>query len=805
MSVILNNIKTTTRALLKHRNNTIINLLGLSIGVAGALMLLVLYSHFSGYDKYHDDYQRIFRVNTHDNFRGELYYSMGVQAILPTSIENKIPEIENSVFFSGVYSADKLITIPKKGGNEEYFQLDGRENVAYTSGAFFEIFSREILRGGKKEKLLNSKNEAVISESIALKWFGSTDVIGNDFILDGHDTFVITGVMEDYRNDTGFPFDIFLSYITIKEEKEEPGWTSLYSDDTFYVKLKNSDRKATVDSQIAKILEDVIEEDPADAGDRNFYLQPLVETHTDKRFSNYNYRTISDGTLQSLIVISILLLLTACVNFINLSTAVANKRSKEVGVRKVLGSSRKSLVIRFLLETSIITLAALMIAYVIDILLLGKLNDFLEIKIDASVFLNGNFIVFLIFLWFVLTILAGLYPALLLSGFKPAITLKGRFNYKGSFSYNLRRILVGSQFFISQAFIICTIIMISQMSFFKNHDLGYNKSGIIVMDLPYQDIDKAEQFKNEALKYSGITNAALGMSSPGSGSVSSTGISVEGSDRSYNVQVKVGDKDYIDTYNFRIIEGEGLVRTDSANRFVVNETFLKETGYSNPSEIIGKMITVWGTEAPVTGVVKDFHAQSLKRKKEPIVMLVRPQHYYHIGFKVAGGNIPGSVEHLKKVYKSIYPKYTFDYNFLDDYLNVTFYADDERLTTIFSIFSGVAIFIGCLGLFGLISYMAEQKMKEISIRKVLGASENQLMWVFSGEFLKLLLISSLISFPVSYLVMNRYLEEYVYKITISPMFFVAGLIVTALIAFGAIAFRSYKTTRANPVVALKDE
>ncbi|MCX2742618.1 ABC transporter permease [Mangrovivirga sp. M17] len=804
MNSFLHMLRASMRVLLKQKTNTVINLLGLGIGVAGALILFIIHNHFSGYDKFHADHEKIFRVVTDDNHNGETFNLSGVPAILPAMTEDKFPQIEKDVFISGLYSNNMLITIPKKGGKEEYFQLSDKEGISYTENSFFEIFKRDIIRGNKR-KILKNKNEAVISKRMAAKWFGSDDVIGKEFDLDGHGMFRIAGLMEDYTNNTGFPFDIFLSYSTIKDEKEAPGWESLYSDDNYFVKVKESDLRHEVDMALVQMVNELSENNPENFEGRNFRLQSLEETHTDTRYGNYNNRSISEGTLTSLLVIALLLLLTACVNFINLSTAVANKRSKEVGVRKVLGSSRSSLVARFLLETSILTLTSLILALIINLLILEPLNGFLDLRLDKSVILNFKFISFSIIVWIFLTVVAGFYPAILLSGFKPALTLKGRFNFKGSFSYNLRRILVGGQFFISQAFIICTIIMISQMAYFKTHDIGFDKSGIIVIDLPYHDNQKSTKFKNNAMEFSGVTNATLGMASPSSGLSSMTSARIEGFSEPYNLNVKPGDHHYIETYNMEIITGEGLVETDSINRFVVNETFVKKLGFSDPSEVVGKMMTVWGTEAPITGVVRDFHVTSFKREKQPVAIFVQPENYNHIGIKVAKGNIQNTVQHLRASFDEIYPRYDFDYQLLDEYLNETFYADEERLTKIFSIFSGLAIFIGCLGLYGLISYMAQQKMKEISVRKVLGASENQLLWVFSSEFLKLLVIASLVAIPASYFLMDSYLSEYAYKISISPLYFFAGLITTAFIAFVAISYRSYKAASTDPVIALKDE
>jgi ABC-type antimicrobial peptide transport system permease subunit len=534
------------------------------------------------------------------------------------------------------------------------------------------------------------------------------------------------------------------------------------------------------------------------------WLQPLSDLSYDDRYGNYRYTTISKSSILAMGVVAIFLLITACINFINLSTAVAVKRSKEVGIRKVLGGQRVQLVGQYLAETGLITFIALLLSVGLAELTLIQLNTFLDINLHVD-FGNVQLVLFLGLIWIIVSLISGFYPALLLSGFSPALALKNKITNRSTGGFALRRGLVVFQFVISQLLIVGTVILLSQMNFLESKDLGFSKEAIVTVPIPENaPVNNKKALKSELLRMAGVEKVSLCSRPPSSGAVAMTGYNIEGVEGEHLTQVKMADEDYIDLFQITLLDGNDLVGLDSANSFLVNEKLVKSLGLENPEDIIGRVISMWGMSLPVTGVVKDFHTMSLAREIDPTIIFNRLRRYETMAVKIKPGQVNETLASVEKAWSAQYPDFLFSYQFMDEEIR-EFYETEQKMSTLLVIFSVIAITIGCLGLYGLISFMANEKEKEIGVRKVLGASIGNILFIFSREFIVLIVIAFLMAAPLAAYVMGNWLDNFAYRIPLTGLMFVTGIVVTFIIAFVTVGFRSVRAALANPINALRNE
>lgn len=801
--MLKNYLKTALRNLVREKASTSINVAGLTLGITCSLVLFLLIRHISSFDNYHVNRDRIYRVvNQSDGNQGK-HYTPGVPTVLPDAFRIDFPEADEVVFTS--YRSNTLVTIPQL--NREPKRYKEEDGVVFTESGFFRIFDRNII-SGEESGALDNPNEAIISTKLALKYFGDEDVLGKIVEVEG-DQYKITALMEDYPGNTDFPFDLMLSYITIKSEREKNGWHSIWSDEQCYFLLNGEAAVDDIQARMSEFTDKYLGEENID--NSLFFIQPLSEIHFDERFGAYGNNTVNKGILFAFGVIALILILTACINFINLSTAEAIKRSREVGVRKVLGSTRGQLIRQFLGETTLIVSLAMIVSVGVTQLALPILNSFLQMEMSLNFFGDGAVWIFVVGVAALISILSGLYPAFVVSGYNPALALKNLITNRNSSGYNLRRALVVTQFFISQFFIIGTIIVINQLDYFQQKDLGFKKDAILVVPVPQADNEdisdgasKMRTLRESLMGTPGVVMASLNSAPPSSGHVSGTNFSVEGKDDSFGTQVKQVDGNYLELFGLELLAGKNINDNDTADGFLVNEKLVQTAGFNNPEEIIGKVIKVWGKRLPVTGVVRDFHTVSLRSPIEATLMMNRIRGYETLSVQVSPAHIQSVIGQIETLWEAAYPEQLFEYSFLDQKIR-EFYEGERKMSVLFGVFSTIAIFIGCLGLFGLATFMANQKTKEIGVRKVLGASVESIILLFSREYVKLILLGFVFSAPVAWFVMDKFLENFAYKIDIGPGIFLIGLGSTMLIAMSTVGYRSFKSAIANPTVSLRSE
>jgi putative ABC transport system permease protein len=803
--MLKNYFKTALRNLLRQRGTTLLNISGLTLGLGTSLILFLLVRYHKSFDTYHSNYHRIYRANVQSDGNEGKNYTAGVYPVFPEAFKSEFPEAEEVTFIS--YRAGSFIVIPQDQGEPKKYNEE--QGVAFVQPNIFRVFDRRILLGDA-EKGLDEPNEVILSQRSAWKYFGKEDAIGEVLRYDGQE-YRVTAIMEDFPSNTDFPFDVLASYVTIKNEKDENGWNGIWSDDQCYFTLKEGSGIADVEARIPAFVTKYLGDESKNRDHTTFILQPFDEIHFDERFGNYNYNTVSNSMLLSLSIIGIFLLVTACINFINLTTAEAVKRSKEVGIRKSLGSSRAQLVFQFLGETFLITAFSILCALVIAEIGLSFLNPFLDLDLAINFSSDTGLWLFLIGTLLIVSLLSGFYPSLVVSGFNPVSALKNQVKASQSSGFNLRRSLVVMQFIISQLLIIGTVVLISQMNYLKTKDLGFRKDAIITLPIPEEEKpvegdgeSKMRTLRNELLSVAGVEMTSLSSTPPSSGSVSSTNFKIEGEDKDYGTQVKQIDGHYIDLYSLELVAGEGVVDTDTAQSYVVNERLVHVAGFNDAHEIIGKRIRMWGKTLPVSGVVKSFHTVSLQDPLEATIMLNRIRGYRTLSVRLNPQSVQQTLPQIQELWEKTYPEFIYSYEFIDEQIR-EFYENEQQTSVLLTVFTLLAIFIGCLGLFGLTVFMANQKTKEIGVRKVLGASVESILFLFTREFIKLIVIGFLVAAPVAWYFGNEYLNQFAYKVSMGPSVFIIGLAITLTIALLTVAYRSIFAAIANPVNSLRSE
>ncbi len=801
--MLKNYFTTAIRNVIHQKGSALINIAGLTLGITCSLILFLMVKHILSFDTFHTKKDRIYRVVSQTEGNKGKRQSSGIPPVLPDAFRSDFPEAEEVVFTT--YRSEAMVTIPQPSPSEPKKYLE-ESGIVYTEPAFFKIFDRPMLIGDAV-RALDEPNEAIISKRWALKYFGKEDA-RNEILKFDTIEYKVAAVMEDFPSNTDFPFDLMLSYATIKSENEKAGWHSVWSDEHCYFLL----REGTDIAQISNRLPAFAKKFLGDNVNKTEYLvQPLSEIHFDERFDTYTYNTTSRGTLISFEVIAMILVLTACINFINLATAESVKRSKEVGIRKALGSSRAQLIKQFLGETGLITIISVLISLAVTPLALTYLNPFLELNLGLNFSTDAFLWIYLVCITILVSTLAGLYPAFVVSGYNPVLALKNLISNKNSSGYSLRRALVVTQFVISQFFIIGTIVVINQMDYYKNKDLGFNKDAILILPIPISEtpaegnnVSKMRTLRDEFLRLPGVVGASLSSAPPSSGHVSNTTFTIEGNDQAFLSQVKQVDGNYVDLYGLDIIAGKNIDDFDTAKGFVVNEKFVHTIGFKEANEILDKVINMWGKKLPVVGVVKDFHTVSLRQPIEATALMNRIRGYETLSINVSVKQIQDVINVIKPKWEAAYPEHIFDYAFLDQQIG-EFYEGERKMSVMLSVFSGIAIFIGCLGLYGLATFMANQKTKEVGVRKVLGASVESIVMLFSKEYLKLILLGFFFAAPLAWFVMNKFLEEFSYKVEIGPSIFLIALGATISIALLTVGYRSIKSATANPVTSLRSE
>ena len=792
------------RNLVRHGRHTFLNVLGLGVAISACIVVFLVIQYETSYDKHLEGYDRIHQVVI--NFKDAEGDHFETGTPFPT-IQYLRKDFAAYPFAELMQNYNSQVTAVGTGGagvpDRKFLEESG---VFYAEPQLAEMFEIKFLQGSAKA--LDMPDNMVISESTAKKYFGDpSGAMGRRIRLNNnkHD-FQVAGIFRDVPANSDFPFSIVASYEGFKAyNKDENNWPlddwgANTSNHQVYVKIPAGSPADAFAKQVAG-LEKKYRRDP-NVEARTYLLHPMKDIHFDERFPNNGGHVTSRASLYTLSFIGLLILLMAVINFVNLSTALAVTRSREVGIRKVMGGSRGQLKGQVYMETAFVVMASMMLALALTTVALPYVKNFMVVQDKLNLFNPGS-LVFILAIFLVTVFLSGVYPAFIMGRFNPVDAIKNKINTSKLGGLSLRRVLVVLQFAFSQIFIIATIISVSQMNFIRDTDLGFNKESILLVPL---DPDNHETFRNELLKRPDVKNVSFSYDAPSSGDSWEMNFAFDRmEDRDFSTRLKFADHNYPDVYGLQMVAGKFYGQGDTVREYVVNETFLKKTGITDPQQAIGKMLRVGGGKPkPVVGVIRDFKVASLHENIPPIVMGPRKKFHGIAGIKLNSRNLAESRREINELWDRLFPAYVFDARFFDENIQ-RFYEREERLSSMYQIYAILAIIISCLGLYGLISFMVVQKTREVGIRKVLGANLGNILYLFSREFTVLVLLAFVLAAPAAWYLMQTWLQDFAFRVKPGAGVFLMAIGLSVLIAWLTVGYRALRAARVNPVDSLRSE
>lgn len=809
---------TSFRNFWRNKTFSLINILGLSIGISAALVIFLIVYHELGYDKLKDG-ERIYRVVVDAKYNGMQAYNAAVAAPLATAVQREITGVEQSVpvmTFQG--DGNPSVTIEGAGQPVEFKK---QPDVIFTNPQYFYLLPHQWIAGSPNSSLKDPFH-VVLTESRAKQYFASmpvSDIIGKRIIYNDDITATVSGVVKDLDQRRTLTAVEFISYATIaethlKEDFMMGVWNDAMAYSQLYVKLAAGNEQVNVEKQFAALLKKYSPESNKDEANTTiFKLQPLSDVHFNDHYAAFNQRVAHMSTMYGLLAIAAFLLILGCINFINLTTANATQRAKEIGIRKTMGSSKSHLVFQFLGETFLITFIATIVSIILTPFLLNLFKEFTPPGLTFNLLEQPYIFVFLFVLTMIVSFIAGLYPALILSGYKPAIVLKSQaFVSSGETRHAwVRKTLTVSQFVIAQFFIIATMMVSKQISYSLNTDMGFKKDAIVNFNLPGSWKDsvvrsKNEVFMNKLAAIPGIANASKGFLSPATEGAAFGNISfTKGNDEiKENVQVRWGDEHYLDVYQVKLIAGRNVTPVDSIRECVINEEYAKRLGFKDPSQAVNQQLNWNNSLFTVVGVMHDFHQHSTHMQIDPTVFKYGSGDFIHVALQPDSKAWSKTIASIEKTYKSLYPEEDFNYTFFDETI-AKFYTEETNTAKLLSWATGLAILISCLGLLGLVMYTINTRTKEIGIRKILGASVTSLVSTLSKDFVKLVSVAFLIASPLAWWATFKWLEDFSYRTDMSWWVFILAGLFMMLIALITLSFQTIKAALTNPVKSLRTE
>lgn len=794
------NLKIALRNLWKNKGYTLINVAGLSIGMASCILIFIFIRYQLSFDQQFASKDRIYRVVSYWKYADGEEFQSGVPRPLAPAMRNDFGMLE------------EVAAIQREGGIFKVKDGSGKvrlkisEEAFFVEPSFFKIFDYNWLQGDP-QKALAEPNTVALSKAMAVKFFGDWHkAVGQSLEYKNKKTLKVTGIFDDIPSGNSNPIKIAMAYAGY-ESRSLKKWYNVSDGSQCYILLKKGVKVSDLEGPKNAFLKKYYTEKTV--GKEDHFFQPLSEIHQDKRYGNFANKITSKNELTGLTVIGAFLLITACINFINLATAQAVSRSKEIGVRKVMGSRRKQLMIQFLTETFTVTLLALLIACALTEAALPSMTALFREEISLSLFTHPVIFIFMAVLVLFVGFVAGFYPAVVMSGFDPILAIKNKVSIGNSGGGMLRKVLVVVQFAITIILITGTLVIMKQMKYIREKPLGFNPSAVALIDIPGDSLSQLKYgiLKSRILSAPGVMGASFCSDAPSSENINFGNFSFESmKDADFQVSSKYADQDYFKTFDLKLIAGKGFSKNDSLQEYMINETLMKKLNFQHPQDIIGKRIHLGGdpNSVPVAGVVRDFNNSSLKDAIPPIVIIKGKRESNIIAVKMDTKSIAGAMSNIEAIWNSVYPDHVYRSVFMEDSIS-QYYEGERVLGTLFKVFAAVIIFISFTGLFGLISFVAAQRTKEMAIRKVLGASTLELVNMLNSSFMIMVLLANLVAWPVAYIFIRQWLAGYAYRIELSLWPFAIAMFISMGITLVTVSFRSFRAAGTNPVDALKDE
>jgi putative ABC transport system permease protein len=802
-----NYFKTAVRNLLRYKGFSLINITSLTIGIIGCLVIGLFVWDEQQYDKNIPAGENIYRIYEERTDNSGTTFNAPVPPAYTDFMQRQFPEVDTTTRI--MMLGDKYLL---ETGDKQSYEGKGW----FVDPSFIHFFSLKLSKGDPATAL-TAPASIVLNEELAKKYFGAENPVGKTIFIN-KDTLQVTGVLASLpsRFHLDFRYLLPIAAVNIPAQRMQSwGWHQFFS----YVRLKPGTNSAQVQHKLqAHIHKEIL---PKESQDGTVYMpkfQPLRDVHLKSADFVYDNAIRGNETyVRALTVIALFVLAIACFNFINLATARSLRRAKEIGVRKVVGADRKQLIFQFIGETILLSLLSMLLAMLATLFIIPMLNEFTGKSISFNPVTNPLLALLMLGAGVVIGVLAGIYPALVLSGFQPIKVLKNM-KLGGANRSWLRPALVVVQFSLSVLLIVCTLIVYRQTKYLNNKDLGFSKEQVLYFHVNSEVLPKLGALKDELRQLPNVSSVTSGYGMPGDAFAGET-IKLPTKDGEKQVAVSnfIGDHDYVKTLGLRLIAGRDFSRdrsTDVSEAFIINETAVKSFGFNTPQAALGQQI-LWDEWEPVDstqpvkrgkviGVVKDFHYKSLHEKVTASVIQLYPQVTETVALKLRSSDMASSIAHISNVWKRYAPSFPLDYKFVDETYG-KMYSSEEKLSSLLWIFAIMAILVGCMGLFGLAAFSAEQRTKEIGIRKVLGANVFNIMGLLSKNFIVLVAIAAVIAFPVAWWAMNNWLDDFPYRVAISWWIFGIAIIAALLIALITVSFQSIKAATANPVKSLRTE
>ena len=797
--MVQNYFKTAWRNVSHDKRTLFLNITGLSVGIAAVFLLFTVVRFETSYDTFHANARQIYRVVTLEKFDSGIDYNAGVPNPLPEALKTDIPNLRKVVPLKKF--DDCQLTIAGAGsGQPRKFR---EEAVYFTEPGYFDLFDSKWLSGDPEA--LNDPGVIVLDRSMADKFFGNwNEATGQTILVENVLPVKVGGVIESIPSNTNLPLDLIISFATVKANADlldyDPAhWGATSSNFQTYILLDKQTSGAAIDKQL-KIFSAKHYKDTGISG-KTHQLQALEDIHFDTRFRPLKGSVARRSTLNTLLLIGSVIILMASVNYINIATVQSVIRGREIGIRKTLGARRSQLIAMALGETLIVTTAATVLAIGMAWLGMPYLKHFSNVPDTIEVVRTET-------LWFALaiiaavTLLAGIYPALSLSDFRPALVFRTRINTARMGGIPLRRVLIVFQFAIAQILVVAMLVANRQLVFMQDTDLGFDKEAVYYVNLPWEEEQSRNKavFKQQLLRLSSVQSVSLTTDVPSSDNnwVNNFYFDYRDEKIPFHTSLKFGDADYFSTFGLQFLAGKAFAARDTMYEAVINETLLHKLGMQHPGEALGKTIRIGGHDRwmEITGVVKDFATHSLHEEIKPVLIASNHAWYQVAGIKLSSDGTRQALAAIQELWESHFPDHVYNGNFLDDTI-AGFYRHESQLVRVYQAFALLAVFISCMGLFGIVSFITVQKTREIGIRKVLGASVSGIVAMLSKDFATLVLIAVAIASPIAWWAMNQWLLDFAYRIRIEWwMFAVTGLAAIA-IALLTVSYESIRAALAN--------
>lgn len=816
--MIRNYLSVAFRHFGKNKIFTSINVLGLSIGISAALVICLIVQYDFTFDDFHKDSDRIYRAVTKSTFSDEVYPNPGITSPMADALRKEGTGVELVAPLRTEWLMK--VSVPTTTSDKPVV-FKKQKNIVYVDEAYFRLFTYKWLAGNPAASLKNPY-QVVLTQSAAAIYFpaaGPAELVGRDLYFNDTVHTTVSGIVADFENNSDFNFKVFISRATLETASLKPRdweqWNNTNSSSQLWLKLATGTPVKKVESQMAALYENNRHKEPGESGKTEHFLQPLRDMHFNAEYGNYDSHMGHKPTLYGLLAVAVFLLILGCINFINLTTAQASQRAKEIGIRKTMGSSKQQLMLQFISETFLITFFSTVLSVLMAPLILKIFSDFIPEGLHFNILEKPFMILFLVLLMIVVTLIAGFYPAIILSGYKPVIVLKNQVIALGgqSRNVNLRRSLTIAQFVIAQVFVIATLLVGKQINYTLNKDLGFKKDAIVILSTSFFDknMENKPLFMQKLKAVPEIAMISLSNNPPSSGGSCSSSMKYKDGKKEIesDVQIKLGDTNFLKLYQMKLLAGTNLEASDTIKQLIINETYSRILGFKNPQEAIGKLIEWDGKQVPVVAVAADFHQQSLHDKIKPIIISTwtNPSRTFNIALQPQ--NSEGTVwktaiTKIEKAWKEVYPDADFEYSFLSEDL-AKYYDSEKKIVRLLSWATGLAIFISCLGLLGLVIFITVQRTKEIGVRKVIGASVGQIVSLLSKDFLKLVAIAFVLAVPIAWWGAHQWLDNFAYKTEMSWWIFLVGGALMAILALVTISIQTIRAALANPVDSLRTE